>query len=46
MPKKLVAVAVRQPVLQDYEEEPIPEGHVRVKSRSRRERAEEHHPGT
>ena len=32
MPKKLVAVAVRQPVLQDYEEEPIPEGHVRVKS--------------
>ena len=32
MPKKLVAVAVRQPVLQDYEDEPIPEGHVRVKS--------------
>ena len=31
MPKELVAVAPRQPVLQDYEDGPVPEGHVRVK---------------
>jgi threonine dehydrogenase-like Zn-dependent dehydrogenase len=31
MPKELVAIAVQQPVLQDYEDVPVPEGHVRVK---------------
>ncbi len=31
MPKELVAVGPRQPVLRDYEDGPVPEGHVRVK---------------
>ncbi len=31
MPKELVAVAVQQPVLRDYEEGPLPAGHVRIK---------------
>ena len=31
MPKELVAVDVRKPVLQDYEDGPVPDGHVRVK---------------
>lgn len=31
MPKELVALAVRQPALQDYEDGPVPEEHVRVK---------------
>lgn len=31
MPKELVAIAVRQPVLRDYEEGPVSEGHIRVK---------------
>ncbi len=31
MPKELVAVAPREPVLREYEDVPIQEGHVRVK---------------
>ncbi|MCZ6678262.1 MAG: zinc-binding alcohol dehydrogenase [Candidatus Poribacteria bacterium] len=31
MPKELVAVAVQQPVLREYEDGPVPEGHLRVK---------------
>jgi len=31
MPKELVAIAVRQPVLRDYEERPVPDSYVRVK---------------
>ena len=31
MPKELVAIAVCQPVLRDYEDGPVPDGHVRVK---------------
>lgn len=31
MPKELVAIAVREPILRDYEDAPVPEGHVRVK---------------
>ena len=31
MPKELIATAVRQPVLRDYEDGPVPEGHIRVK---------------
>jgi len=31
MPKELVAIAVQQPVLRDYEDGPVPEGHVRVR---------------
>ena len=31
MPKELVAVAIRQPVLQEYEDGPVPEGHIRIK---------------
>jgi len=30
MPKELVAVAPREPVLREYEDGPVPEGHVRV----------------
>lgn len=30
MPKELVAIAPRQPVLREYEEGPVPEGHLRV----------------
>ena len=31
MPKELIAVAAGQPALRDYEDGPVPEGHVRVK---------------
>lgn len=31
MPRELIAVAVRQAVLQTYEDGPVPEGHVRVR---------------
>lgn len=31
MPKELVAVDVRQPVIREYDHEPVPEGHIRVK---------------
>ena len=31
MPKELVAIAVQQPVLQDYEEGPVPAGNIRIK---------------
>jgi len=31
MPRELVAIDVRRPVLRDYEDGPLPEGHVRVK---------------
>ena len=31
MPKELVALDVRKPVLRDYEDGPVPAGHVRVK---------------
>lgn len=31
MPKELVAIDVRQPVLREYEDGKVPEGHVRVK---------------
>ena len=31
MPKELIATAVRQPVLRDYGDGPVPEGHIRVK---------------
>ena len=31
MPKELVAVAPQQPVLRDYEDGPVPDGHIRVK---------------
>jgi len=31
MPKELIALAVKQPALRDYEDAPVPEGHVRVK---------------
>ena len=31
MPKELVAVAVQQPVLREYEDDPLPEGYIRVK---------------
>ena len=31
MPKELVAVAPHEPVLQDYEDGPVPERHVHVK---------------
>ena len=32
MPKELIAVAAREPVFRDYQDEPVPEGHIRVKS--------------
>ena len=32
MPKELVAIAVQQPVLQDYEEGPVPAGNIRHQS--------------
>lgn len=31
MPRELVAVDIRKPILREYEDGPIPEGHVRVK---------------
>ena len=31
MPRELVALDVRKPALRDYEDSPVPEGHVRVK---------------
>lgn len=31
MPRELIAVGVREPVLRDYEDGPVPEGRVRVK---------------
>ena len=31
MPKELVAIAVQQPVLQDYEEGSVPAGNIRIK---------------
>lgn len=31
MPRELVAIDVRKPVLREYEDGPVPEGHVRVK---------------
>ena len=31
MPKELVAVAPQNRILRDYEDGPVPEGHVRVK---------------
>lgn len=31
MPRELVAAGVRKPMLRDYEDGPVPEGHVRVK---------------
>ena len=31
MPKELVAIAVQQPILRDYEDGPVPEGHIRIK---------------
>jgi threonine dehydrogenase-like Zn-dependent dehydrogenase len=31
MPKELVAIAAQQPILRDYEDGPVPDGHVRVK---------------
>ena len=34
MPKELVAVAARQPVLRDYQDGAVPDGHVRVKVES------------
>lgn len=31
MPKELIAIDVRKPILREYEDGPVPEGHVRVK---------------
>jgi len=31
MPKELVAIEARKPVLREYEDGPVPEGHIRVK---------------
>src|SRR5947209_17995652 len=33
MPRELVAIAVRTPALRDYEEQPLREGEVRVRTR-------------